>query len=325
MRPKMARSLGLAAALTALLLVSGCGGGAAAISPTSETGVDKIHVVASTSVYADVARAVGGDRVEATAIIDKTSQDPHSYEATVRDKLAVSKADLVIANGGGYDVFIDTLAASLDLAPDTVISVVELGSAAHGNHEVEPATEPSSGHGHDHGGVNEHVWYDPHTVAELADNLAARFSALEPASADSFDANAREFAAGTHKIEDRLEVLAARGDSRSFTMTEPVPYYLLTEAGMRDATPEGLGEAMESDGDVPPLLLKRLSDGLRSGTYDVLAYNSQTSGPQTEAVRKIAEQYGVPTLDFTETLPAGDSYLSWMNDNVSQLEAALEH
>ena len=278
--------------------------------------------MASTSVYADVARAVGGEHVDATAIIDKTSQDPHSYEATVHDKLAVSKADLVVANGGGYDVFINVLAGSLKRAPDTLITVVGLDSEAHDTPAEEPPAEPASGHGHghDHGGANEHVWYDPHTVAELADTLAARFSALEPAASEGFAANAREFSAGAERIGRRLDKLAARGDSQSFSMTEPVPYYLLTEAGMKDATPEGLGEAMEAGGDVPPLLLKRLSDGLRSGAYDVFAYNSQT-----EAARKIAEQYGVPILDFTETLPAGDSYLSWMNDNVSQLEAALEH
>ncbi|WP_183511620.1 metal ABC transporter solute-binding protein, Zn/Mn family [Paeniglutamicibacter cryotolerans] len=319
----MARSLRTVAALAALLLVSGCGGGAVASPPTPEAGVGGIRVVASTSVYADVARAVGGDRVDATAIIDKTSQDPHSYEATVRDKLAVSRADLVIANGGGYDVFIDALAGSLKLAPDTIISVVGLDSEAHDTHAEGSSAEAASGH--DHGGANEHVWYDPHVVAELADTLAARFSALEPEFSERFAANARKFSAGTEKIERRLENLTAGGGSKSFAMTEPVPYYLLTEAGMKDATPEGLGEAMESGGDVPPLLLKRLSDGLRSGAYDVFAYNSQTSGPQTEAARKVAEQYGVPILDFTETLPAGDSYLSWMNDNVNHLEAALEH
>lgn len=320
---QLPKALRLAATLTTLLLVSGCVGVAASSEGSApESGHARLNVLASTSVYADVARSIGGDMVDATAIVDKTSQDPHSYEATVRDKLAVSKADLVIANGGGYDVFIDTLAESLELKPATVITVVGLGADAH---EAEPASAETHDHAHDHGGANEHVWYDPHTVGELADTLATRFSAIQPASADLFAANAKTFTAGLEKIEDRLENLAADGASKHFAMTEPVPYYLLTEAGLEDATPAGLSEAVESGGDVPPLLLNRLADGLRDGSYDVLAYNSQTSGPQTDTARKLAEQYGVPALDFTETLPAGASYLSWMNDNVDQLETALEH
>ena len=60
-----------------------------------------IDVVASTSVYGDIAKSVGGDKVSVTSIISKTSQDPHSYEASTQDKLAVSKAQLVIDNGAG--------------------------------------------------------------------------------------------------------------------------------------------------------------------------------------------------------------------------------
>ena len=69
-----------------------------------------VDVVASTSVYGDIVSSIGGDKVRVSSIINRTSQDPHSYEATTQDKLAVSKAELVVENGGGYDAFIDTLA-----------------------------------------------------------------------------------------------------------------------------------------------------------------------------------------------------------------------
>ena len=51
-----------------------------------------INVVASTDVYGDIAGVIGGDKVNVTAIITKTSQDPHSYEATAQDRLAVSQS-----------------------------------------------------------------------------------------------------------------------------------------------------------------------------------------------------------------------------------------
>ncbi|HYP73588.1 MAG TPA: zinc ABC transporter substrate-binding protein, partial [Microbacterium sp.] len=86
------------------LALAGC---AASASPAASDG--KIAVVASTNVYGDIAAAIGGDLVDVTSIIDSVAQDPHSYEASARDQLTVSRADLIIENGGGYDAFMDTL------------------------------------------------------------------------------------------------------------------------------------------------------------------------------------------------------------------------
>ncbi len=72
-----------------------------------------------------------------------------------------------------------------------------------------------------------------------------------------------------------------------------------------------------------PLLLKRLNDGLVNREYALLALNTQTSGPQTDKVRSIAEAAGVPIISMTETLPPGQDYISWMDSNVQQLEVAL--
>ena len=93
------RPLALLLAGTAALL-AGC-----AATPEST----RPQVVASTNVYADIARSIGGDRVDVTAILDDARKDPHEYEATARDRLAVSRADLVIENGGGYDSFLEPL------------------------------------------------------------------------------------------------------------------------------------------------------------------------------------------------------------------------
>ena len=58
------------AALSALTL--------AACAPAS-TQSDKFQIVASTNVWGDIAKQVGGDLVEVTSLIDNANQDPHSY------------------------------------------------------------------------------------------------------------------------------------------------------------------------------------------------------------------------------------------------------
>ncbi len=317
----MNKPLRVLALATSMLLLGGC----AATEPASPGGTDGdavLQVVASTSVYAEVARAVGGSSVQVKAIVDKTSQDPHSYEATARDKLALAKADVIIANGGGYDPFMDALAQGLTLPAGAMIHAVDFQE---GHESPADSTEgKDAGHGgHDHGEGNEHVWYDVHTVGALAEGLAQEYSTLMPQKSDEFTASAAAFEESIDSLGASITDLRAVAKGKKFAMTEPLGFYLLTDAGMTDGTPEGMSAAMEAGEDVPPLLLKRLGDGLAAGEYSVLAVNTQTSGPQTEQVAKMAKDAGVPVLDLTETVPEGHDYISWMGTNVQELEVAL--
>ena len=61
----------------------------------------------------------------------------------------------------------------------------------------------------------------------------------------------------------------------------------------------------------------------RDGAVALVAYNEQTAGPETERVRAAAEAAGIPVVSFTETLPDGADYLSWMTDNLEAVASAL--
>lgn len=333
----MRARLTLITAVQAALLLSSCSatgpaeGAATHSSGTQSTGESVLNVVASTSVYADVAEAVGGKYVSVKAIVDKTSQDPHSYEATARDMLALSKADVIIANGGGYDPFMDSMASGLELPSGSILHAVDfLAESGHinahdeGAHDEASAPAAETDHGaHDHSGPNEHVWYDVHTVGALAQGIAREYGKLMPEHAEMFTDAARGFDAQIGSLAGHLESLRPLAEGKSFAMTEPLAYYLLTDAGLTDATPTGFSAAMEAGEDVSPLLLKRLTDGLRNGEYTLLALNTQTSGAQTDKVRSIAQEAGVPVLSMTETLPEGQNYISWMESNVHELEVSL--
>ena len=55
----------------------------------------------------------------------------------------------------------------------------------------------------------------------------------------------------------------------------------------------------------------------------LLAYNEQTSSPETEQILKAVKDDGVAVVPVTETLPAGKDYLTWMKDNLSAIKSAL--
>lgn len=97
-------------------LLTGCGSSSDSGSDGGVSGApaaaSKVAVVASTDVYGDIVAHIGGDKVSVTSVISDPDQDPHSYEAGTRNQLALSKAKVVVENGGGYDDFVDRMLRS---------------------------------------------------------------------------------------------------------------------------------------------------------------------------------------------------------------------
>ena len=115
----MKRPVVLLAALTAAsaLALAGCSSSTgAASSPSPSTG-GTIAVVASTNVYGDIAKTIGGDHVDVTSLIADESKDPHDFEATAADQLDIQNAQLLIENGGGYDPFMSSLEDAPESSP----------------------------------------------------------------------------------------------------------------------------------------------------------------------------------------------------------------
>jgi zinc/manganese transport system substrate-binding protein len=292
------RSLALLVSAVALAAVAGCGSEAAAAD-------DGVQVVASTNVYGDLARTIGGDRVQVTSVIDDPSADPHSYEASVRTQLAVSEADLVIDNGGGYDDFMATLLSATDADP-TLLTAVEVAG-------LDPDAE----------GFNEHVWYDLPAMSELAGRIADALGAVDPDGAEGYAANATALQDGIAGLVAREEQARAATDGAGVAVTEPVPGYLLDALGARDRTPAEFSEAIEEGSDVSPATLRDTLDLFATGQVEALVYNAQTSGPETEQVLDAARAAGTAVVPVTETLPDGEDYLSWMGGNLDAVVAAL--
>ncbi|MBP3034758.1 zinc ABC transporter substrate-binding protein [Arthrobacter sp. zg-ZUI100] len=310
------------------LSLAGCSADPAGTGPDAGEGV--IDVVASTNVYGNIMATVGGDNVSVQAVIDRPSQDPHSYEATARDKLAVSDADLVVLNGGGYDVFMEQLVQESGIDPADVLNAVEISgletegdAEAHGEETHDDESGSHDHGGHSHGSFNEHVWYSPEAMGLLAEAAAQRLAALDPDNAPAYRENAAAFNGGIEELSAELVQDKEAAGGRDVAATEPVPEYLFEAAGLHNATPAAFASAVEAGSDVPPAVLNEMQDLLRSGTIAFLAYNTQTSTAQTEAVRATAEEAGVPVLDFAETLPEGQDYLSWMGSNVASIDEVL--
>ncbi|MFF0222168.1 metal ABC transporter solute-binding protein, Zn/Mn family [Streptomyces sp. NPDC004629] len=304
------RPLALIAGVS-LALLAGCGSssdsgsdGSASASPVA---ADAVPVVASTNVYGDIVKQIGGDKVDVTSIISDPDQDPHSYEASTQNQLALSKAKVVIENGGGYDDFIDRMLKSNNSSAEVIDAV-----------EVSGKTAPKGGE------LNEHVWYDYPTVAKIADSIAAALGKADSADAATFTKNAETFKAKLKPLETKEADIKKNHGGEAIGITEPVPLYMTEAGGLVNKTPEEFSEAIEEGDDVSPKTLQETLSLYSGKQVKALVYNAQTSGPQTQKVEDAAKAAGISVVPVTETLPKGEDYLGWMTSNVDALASALD-
>lgn len=204
------------------LLLSACTGPA---DSTEEAGVpaaegEQISVVTSTDVYSDLAEQILGDTAEVTPLVDNAAADPHSYEATPQDRLTVNGADVIVANGGGYDPFITRLAATSG-KEDAVYQLIEGENAhAHAEESEEAGEEHSEDEhedhadedhaedaheGHDHSGdfVNEHIWYDLAAMSDFVEDFSEHMAEISPENAELYQDNAAALAEEVDALDER--------------------------------------------------------------------------------------------------------------------------
>lgn len=145
----------------------------------------KLKVVTTIPDLADIAQAVGGDRIEATALT-KGTQDPHFADPKPSMMLALNKADLLIAVGleleQGWLPPLQQGARNAKVLPGgsgylEVSQFVPL---------LEVRTSVDRGEGDVHKGGNPHFWLDPERVRMIAAGISAQLTALDPEGKASY-------------------------------------------------------------------------------------------------------------------------------------------
>jgi zinc/manganese transport system substrate-binding protein len=301
----------LALAATVVLALTGCS--SASSDPGSSGGADTIAVTASTNVWGDIAKEIGGDHVTVTSVIASLSQDPHEYEVTAADQLKVKNARLILENGGGYDAFFgELLTKSGNKAP--VITAVTYAPTWPKGEDSAKTVE----------GFNEHIWYDTAVVDDVAKKVADELSTISPAHKADFEANLATFEKGLDGLNSSLATIKAAHQGTKIFVTEPVPLYLTEAAGLVNVTPEAFSHAVEEGQDVPPATLLDATSLVDSGDVKVLFANAQAGGAETTKVIGVAKDKGVPVQEVTELVPDGKTYLTWMTDNINTLSRNLD-
>jgi zinc/manganese transport system substrate-binding protein len=308
-RLRIAASAG-ALAVTALMLAACNSTSSTSTSSTTPPGPTSsaaapISVVASTNVWGDIAKQIGGDHVIVTSIMSDPNADPHEYEADAKTAAALSKAQFVIENGLGYDDFMDKLLAA---SPNPSRAVLNAADAM----KISGAD------------ANPHIWYDISKIPDVATAIADQLAKMDSADAATFSANAKTFTDSLTPINTAIANIKAKYPGAPVGYTERVPGLLVEAAGLTLATPASFAQSIEDGNDPSPADNAAIDAALTDKKIKVLLYNGQVTSPATDAVKQLAQKSGVPVVGVTETLPPTDKdFQDWQLRQINEIATAL--
>lgn len=260
-----------------------------------------IEVAASVNQWGTVAKALGGDNVNVTSIINSTNVDAHDYEPTTSDIAKLQKAQVIIVNGAGYDAWAVKAAQT---ANATIVNAAEIGGV--------------------NDGENPHVWFSADVRKAVAQAITEAYEQADAAKKNDFDKMNDRWTAEENNVESKIAEVKQKTDGLAYAATESVASYLAEDMGLADATPSGYARATANESEPTPTDIKQFTDALKAGEIKLLVVNTQEESELTGKITDAAKSVEVPMVELTEQMPEQyDSLTAWMEGLVDAFSQAI--
>ncbi len=288
-------------------------------APLSEAEERPLKVVATLSTFADLAKTVGGDLVEVSAIASPRF-NPHFIEPKPNDVLRLKRAELFIHAGLDLELWRWPL---LDAAGNRDVMSggpreLDLSRGLALLEAPDRAVSRAEGDIHLYG--NPHYWLSPENAEVMARAICDKLCELDPQHHDLYH---QRLDALLSRLQER--VAAWRSRLAPYHGRELVGYhnswpYLMRFAGVR------MEQFLEPKPGIPPTPrhVEFIERYLRE--HHVPAVVQETFFPK-ETVEEIARHTGAAVVLLCQgvgELPACGDYLALMDYNVGQVAEAME-
>jgi ABC-type Zn uptake system ZnuABC Zn-binding protein ZnuA len=278
-----------------VLALVACSGGAAP------------DVLTTTTILADVARNVAGDRLTVGSLLP-AGTDPHSYQPVPQDATMVERTKVLVVHGADYEGFLQPL----------------LNTAGRQENVIEASKGArllSNEQGND-----PHLWLDPNNVIVYVDNIREGLTQFDPDGADVYEANASAYI-------DHLTELDAWINGQ-IAQIEPKRRVLVTNHEAFGYFAEHYGfivvgaviPGYSSDSAPSAQQMADLIEQIK--LYEAPAIFLDASD-NPDLAKQIAAETGVKVISdlhlesLTQGAPAG-TYIDMMRDNVTKIVQALQ-
>ncbi len=249
---------------------------------------DRLKVVTTFTVIADMARNVAGDGVDVVSVT-KPGAEIHGYEPTPQDIVGAVDADLILWNGLGLERWFEQFLGNLgDIPSATLTDGIEPISISGGDYQGKP---------------NPHAWMSLDNALIYIDNIAIALAAADPANAATYAANADAYKARLlaeiGPLKDRIAALPQ--DRRWLATCEGAFSYLARDLGLTEL----YLWPINSDQQGSPRQVQAVIDGVREHAIPaVFCESTVSSAPAEQVARETGAAFG--GVLYVDSLSDGD-------------------
>ncbi|MDJ0612879.1 MAG: metal ABC transporter substrate-binding protein [Rhizobiaceae bacterium] len=237
---------------------------------------EKMKVVTTFTVIADMASNIAGDAAEVVSIT-KPGAEIHGYEPTPKDIVRASNADLVLWNGMNLELWFEQFLSNLKDVPSATLT--------------EGITPIAISEGSYKGKPNPHAWMGLDNAIVYIDNIVKAFSEQDPKNAETYEANGKAY---KEKIRETIQPLRASieqipEDQRWLTTCEGAFSYLAKDFGLKEL----YLWPMNADRVGTPKQVRNVINGVRENNIPaVFCESTVNTAPAEQVARETGARYG---------------------------------
>lgn len=314
--------------ICSLFSISGCGK-----TEKVQNSDGKISIVTTIFPYYDFVRQLAGDKADVRLLLSPGS-DPHSYEPTPSDIVAIENCDLFIYNGGESDEWVDGVLSSIENKNVKVMKMMEYVTLRHEqsmdhNHkhaEHEDMDDNDEGHDHEEGEeYDEHIWTSIRNAERMSASIADELISVDSKNSDYYNEKKADYISSLDSLDKKFTEVAnnKKRDTLVFGDRFPFLYFVSDyDLGYECAFPGCSHETEPSTA-----VVSHLIDFTRENNIPVVFYLELSSG---KIAQIISEDSSAKTMQFSschnvtkEDFENGATYISVMEQNLEALKEAL--
>ncbi|MDF2719157.1 MAG: transporter substrate-binding protein [Paenibacillus sp.] len=308
-------------------VMTGCG------SKSNVTITDgKVNVVTTFYTLYDFASRIGGDKANVINLVP-AGVEPHDWSPKSRDLKNMSKAQLFVYNGAGFEGWVHDFLDSLK--KDSGVSAIEasqgielLHGAAHeddhGHDEQKSKGKDEHRHEEDDSDVDPHVWVSPKSALKMAENIKNGLVQADAANKSYYEANYETLRKQLSDLDAKFTQSLAKAPKKEIVVSHQAFGYLCRDYGLTQMPIMGLS----ADSEPTAQDLKEINKFVKENQVKYIFFEELVSDRMAKTLAKDA---GIETLVLNplegltqEQAKAGDNYVTVMENNLQNLLKALQ-
>ncbi len=246
------------------------------LSTANTLAVGKFKVVTTFTIFADMAKNIGGDKIEVVSIT-KPGSDIHTYQPTPRDILKAENADLILWNGLNLELWFEKFFQNVESTPSVILTNgIEPMGITEGSYKGKP---------------NPHAWMSPKNGLIYIENIRKALVMYDFANADYYNKNAfvysKKLKSAINPIREKISKIPY--EKRWLVTSEGAFSYLIRDFNLREL----YLWPMNSDSQGTPSQVRNVIDRVRENRIGVIFSESTVSPkPAIQVAKEANIKYG---------------------------------